>query len=184
MNIRAELAGGWCDFSGNGSQGVGKMSSIRFSWLRARQDSVAAAPKVLTAIAVTTLLGIIPTAPADAQAPRLNLTGSWEGQFWGGAAIRLTQDGDRAWGTYEYGNGAGFVRGSWNAGRLILIFTPTSARVGDACEARKLLVVPAKGTAMRIEPFVLDLGGTNSFTGVMTRSSPSPDAVAAVPTGA
>src|SRR3974390_357942 len=45
---------------------------------------------------------------------RLNVTGAWDGNFWGGSDFHLSQDGDRVWGKFGYGNGYGFARGSWN----------------------------------------------------------------------
>lgn len=111
--------------------------------------------------------------PAAGQTGRLNVTGAWDGNFWGGSNFKLTQDGDRVWGKFSYGNGDGFARGSWNDGRLILILTPTTAQVGGACDPRKILVIPAKGTAVLVEPYTLDLGNNVAFVGRMTRTSPS-----------
>jgi outer membrane protein OmpA-like peptidoglycan-associated protein len=106
--------------------------------------------------------------------PRMNLTGTWEGGFLGGAGFQLFQDGDRVWGKFTYGNGNGFARGSWSEGRLILILTPTTARIGGACDARKIVAVTSKGTATLLEPYVLDLAGNTSYTAKMRRTSPSP----------
>jgi len=106
---------------------------------------------------------------------RLNVTGVWDGSFWGGSNFQLSQDGDRVWGKFTYGNGDGFARGSWSDGRLILISVPTSAQIGAACDSRKVLVIPAKGTATHLAPFVLDLGSAGApYTGVMNRTSPNP----------
>ena len=91
------------------------------------------------AVAAIVLLAVMLPLRASAQAPRFNVTGVWEGNFWGGADFRLTQEGDRAWGKFTYGNGGGFARGNWNDGRLILILTPTTAQVGGACDSRKVL---------------------------------------------
>jgi outer membrane protein OmpA-like peptidoglycan-associated protein len=105
---------------------------------------------------------------------RLNVTGAWEGNFWGGSEFQLTQDGDRVWGKFSYGNGTGFARGNWNDGRLILIMTPTTPKVGGACDPRKILAIPAKGIATSLAPHVLDLGSTGAaYTGGMKRTSPS-----------
>ena len=112
--------------------------------------------------------------PAHAQVTRLNVTGVWEGNFYGGSDFHLTQDGDRVWGKFEYGNGDGFARGQWSDGRLILILTPTTDKVGGACDPRKILVIPAKGTATAIEPYTLDLANNGAFVGKMSRKSPSP----------
>jgi outer membrane protein OmpA-like peptidoglycan-associated protein len=105
---------------------------------------------------------------------RLNVTGTWDGNFLGGSGFQLSQEGDRVWGKFTYGNGQGFARGSWSEGRLILILTPTDGKVGGSCDPRKIITIPAKGTATRIEPFVLDLDRNVSYQGAMTRSSPSP----------
>ncbi len=112
--------------------------------------------------------------PAHSQTARLSVTGAWNGNFWGGSNLNLTQDGDRVWGTFSYGNGDGFARGSWNDGRLILILTPTTAQVGGSCDPRKILVIPAKGTAILIEPYALDFSNNVAFVGRMSRTSPSP----------
>ena len=112
--------------------------------------------------------------PASGHNGRLNIAGAWDGAFYGGSSFNLTQEGDRVWGKFSYGNGDGFVRGNWSDGRLILILTPTSAEVGGSCDARKILVIPAKGTATLLEPYTLDLGNNVSFVGRMTRTSPSP----------
>lgn len=119
--------------------------------------------------------------PAHGQTNRFNLTGAWDGSFWGGATFQLTQDGDRIWGKFSYGNGDGFARGSWNDGRLILIATPTTAQVGGACDPRKIVVVSAKGTATALTPYVLDLANNAPYTGRMTRTSPTPGPVADYP---
>jgi outer membrane protein OmpA-like peptidoglycan-associated protein len=93
----------------------------------------------------------------------------------GGSNFHLFQEGDNVWGKFGYGNGDGFARGTWSGGRLILILTPTTAQVGGACDPRKILVIPAKGTATRLAPYVMDLGNSgNPYTGAMTRTSPSP----------
>lgn len=114
-------------------------------------------------------------------APRLNLTGAWEGNFFGGSTFQLSQDGDGVHGTFVYGNGAGFARGEWRAGSLILILTPTEKQLGSACEPRKLLVIAAKGGVTRLAPYVLDLANNASFTGAMSRTSPTPGAVGEYP---
>ncbi len=112
---------------------------------------------------------------SSSELARLNVTGAWDGNFLGGSDFHLTQNGDRVWGKFSYGNGYGFARGSWNDGRLILILTPTTAKVGDACDPRKVLVIPTKGTATSLAPYVLDLGNPAAAgTGGMKRSSPSP----------
>lgn len=119
--------------------------------------------------------------PTWAQTNRLNMTGAWEGAFWGGSEFTLTQDGDRVVGKFGYGNGDGFARGSWNDGRLILILTPTTAQVGGSCDARKILVIAAKGTMALIEPYTLDLSNNVSFAGRMSRKSPSAGAAVEYP---
>jgi len=112
---------------------------------------------------------------AHAQAARLNVTGAWDGNFWGGSTFQLSQEGDNVLGKFGYGNGDGFARGNWSDGRLILILTPTTAKVGGACDPRKILVIPAKGTAIHLAPYVLDLGRPEAAgTGGMNRTSPSP----------
>jgi outer membrane protein OmpA-like peptidoglycan-associated protein len=113
--------------------------------------------------------------PAHAQAARLNVTGAWDGNFFGGSTFQLTQEGDTVLGKFGYGNGDGFARGNWSDGRLILILTPTAGQVGGACDPRKILVIPAKGTATRLAPYVFDLGSdAGPYTGGMSRTSPSP----------
>lgn len=126
----------------------------------------------IAATAVMILL-LAMSIPALAQVTRLNVTGFWEGNFYGGSEFHLTQDGDRVWGTFEYGNGTGFARGSWSDGRLILILTPTTDKIGGECDPRKILVIPAKGTATHIEPYTLDLANNGAFVGGMSRKSPS-----------
>jgi len=126
---------------------------------------------VITTAIVVLIATFVPH--AQAQLNRLNLTGSWEGGFYGGSEFQLTQDGDRVWGKFGYGNGDGFARGNWSDGRLILILTPTTAQIGGACDPRKILVISAKGTATSLEPFTLDLANNGSFVGRMTRKSPS-----------
>ena len=121
------------------------------------------------------------TLPAHSQAARLNVTGVWDGNFFGGSDFHLTQDGDRVWGKFGYGNGYGFARGNWSDGRLILILTPTTDKVGDQCDPRKILVIPAKGTAIALEPFTLDLGNNSPGTGTMRRTSPAPGAAIEYP---
>lgn len=111
---------------------------------------------------------------AHAQAGRLNVTGTWDGNFFGGSDFHLTQDGDRVWGKFSYGNGYGFARGNWSDGRLILILTPTTDQVGGQCDPRKILMIPAKGTATALAPYTLDLGNNMTGTGRMSRTSPSP----------
>ena len=110
---------------------------------------------------------------ARAQLNRLNLTGDWDGAFWGGSEFKLTQDGDRVLGKFTYGNGDGFVRGTWNEGRVILILTPTTAQLGASCDPRKILVISAKSTATSLEPYTLDLANQQSFVGKMSRKSPA-----------
>jgi len=110
--------------------------------------------------------------PAHAQVARLNVTGAWNGNFMGGSTFQLSQEGDNVVGKFSYGNGDGFARGNWSDGRLILILTPTPT--SSPCDPRKILVIPAKGTAAHLEPFVLDLGGGTPYGGGMTRTSPSP----------
>lgn len=130
-------------------------------------------PRKMTSLVLQILLLML--APAlSAQSGRLNLNGSWDGAFYGGSEFQLTQDGDRVWGKFTYGNGDGFARGSWSEGRLILILTPTSAQVGGSCDPRKILVFSAKGTITSLDPFTLDLSNNVSFVGKMTRKSPSP----------
>jgi outer membrane protein OmpA-like peptidoglycan-associated protein len=112
---------------------------------------------------------------ASASGARFNVTGVWSGNFLGGSDFHLSQDGDRVWGKFSYGNGTGFARGNWNDGRLILVLVPTTAQVGGACDPRKILVIPAKGTATSLAPYVLDLGNVAAaYTGRMQRTSPSP----------
>jgi len=134
--------------------------------------------------ALALAMSAVSSGQAVAQAGRLNLTGAWDGNFLGGASFKLSQEGDRVWGTFEYGNGSGFARGSWNGGRLILILTPTTARIGDTCDPRKLVLVSASGTATRLAPDVLDLQSNTWMNGTMTRTSPSPGAVGDYPFGA
>jgi len=105
---------------------------------------------------------------------RINVTGTWEGSFMGGSEFRLFQEGSRVWGKFTYGNGDGYARGSWNEGRLILILTPTTDRVGGSCEPRKIAVITTKGTATALQPYVLDLANNTSYEGRMSRTSPSP----------
>jgi len=111
---------------------------------------------------------------AHAQVGRLNVTGAWDGNFWGGSEFHLTQEGDHVWGKFTYGNGDGFARGNWSDGRLILILTPTTAQVGGSCDPRKILVIPAKGTAILVEPYTFDLSNNVTFVGRMNRTSPNP----------
>jgi len=120
--------------------------------------------------------------PVRAQAgARLNLTGEWTGNFMGGSAFWLTQDGDRVTGKFNYGNGSGFARGSWRSGSLILILYPTDAQGGNSCEAKKLVVVGAKGAVSHLDVFVLDLGGGTGYQGGMTRTKPSAGPAVAYP---
>ncbi|HYL84028.1 MAG TPA: OmpA family protein [Candidatus Angelobacter sp.] len=115
-----------------------------------------------------------PHSSSGSELARLNVTGAWDGNFWGGSEFQLTQDGDRVWGKFSYGNGTGFARGNWNDGRLILVLNPTTAKVGDPCDSRKVLVIPAKGSATSLAPYVLDLGSTAAaYAGGMKRTSPS-----------
>jgi outer membrane protein OmpA-like peptidoglycan-associated protein len=123
----------------------------------------------------TTLLIAAVALQAHAQIARLNVTGAWDGNFWGGSTFQLSQEGDNVLGKFAYGNGDGFARGTWSDGRLILILTPTTAKVGGACDPRKIIVIPAKGTAIHLAPYVLDLGRPEAAgTGGMNRTSPSP----------
>ncbi len=124
-------------------------------------------------VATIVLLAAMFPLRAAAQVTRLNLTGVWEANIWGGSGFELTQDGDRVWGKFTYGNGDGFARGNWNEGRLILILTPTTAQVGGACDSRKILVIAAKGSATALEPYALDLGNNQVLAGRMKRNSPS-----------
>jgi len=105
---------------------------------------------------------------AHAQAARLNVTGTWDGNFMGGSNFQLSQDGDSVVGKFGYGNGDGVARGNWSDGRLILILTPTPAQ--SPCDPRKILVIPAT----HLEPYVLDLASGSPYSGGMTRNSPSP----------
>jgi outer membrane protein OmpA-like peptidoglycan-associated protein len=115
------------------------------------------------------------TTASNPELARLNVTGSWDGSFLGGSGFQLFQDGDNVSGKFTYGNGDGFARGNWSDGRLILILTPTTAKVGGSCDPRKILVIPAKGTATHLAPYVLDLGSDAApYTGGMSRTSPSP----------
>jgi len=99
----------------------------------------------------------------------------------GGSNFQLSQDGDRVWGRFSYGNGDGFARGSWSEGRLILILTPTAAQVGGACDPRKIVVITPQGTATALQPYVLDLSNNANFSGRMTRTSPNPGAAVEYP---
>ena len=142
-----------------------------------RQSAWAARRRILQgAIVILQIAGL-----AHSQAARLNVEGSWDGNFYGGSEFHLKQDGDRVWGQFTYGNGDGFARGSWSGGRLILILTPTTDKVGGQCDPRKILVITAKGTATSIEPFTLDLANNGSFVGKMQRKSPSPGPVSDYP---
>jgi len=109
---------------------------------------------------------------AHAQAARFNLTGTWDGNFMGGSNFQLSQEGDNVVGKFGYGNGDGFARGNWSDGRLILILTPTPTQ--SPCDPRKILVIPAKGTATHLETYVLDLASGSPYSGNMNRNSPSP----------
>jgi len=129
---------------------------------------------VIRAAAVLMMCPLLVAPQARTSPARINLTGTWEGSFLGGAGFQLFQDGDRIWGKFTYGNGDGFARGSWNEGRLILILTPTTAQVGGPCEPRKIAVITTKGTATLLEPYVLDFVNNASYTGNMRRTSPSP----------
>jgi outer membrane protein OmpA-like peptidoglycan-associated protein len=122
------------------------------------------------------VLGQTQTAAQSAVAPaaRINVTGTWNGSFLGGSVFQVSQEGDRVWGTFTYGNGDGFARGSWSEGRLLLILTPTTAQVGGSCDARKIVVLTTKGTATQLEPYVLDLANNTGYTSRMMRTSPSP----------
>ena len=131
-----------------------------------------AAVAAVILLASVTPVPVFPS-PAAAQITRLNVTGTWDGNFWGGSDFHLTQDADRVWGTFTYGNGEGFARGSWNDGRLILILTPTTAQIGGACDSRKILVIDAKGSVTSLEPYALDLGNNQVLAGRMKRNSPS-----------
>ena len=122
------------------------------------------------------------SAMAQASSPRLNLTGAWEQGILGGTTFQLAQDGDRLNGTFASGNGTGFARGSWKSGSLILILTPMDAQPGGSCDARKLIVVAAKGASVtHIEPYVLDLGNGTVMNAPLVRTSPNPGTVAAYP---
>jgi outer membrane protein OmpA-like peptidoglycan-associated protein len=115
------------------------------------------------------------TPTSNPELARLNVTGTWDGNFWGGSGFQLSQDGDNVSGKFTYGNGDGFARGNWSDGRLILILTPTTAKDGGSCDPRKILVIPAKGTATHLAPYVLDLGSEAApYTGGMSRTSPTP----------
>ena len=151
------------------------------SWLSAGlRHVVGSKRRVLGASAL--ILTIVPLGfRGYAQPGRLNLTGVWEGNFWGGSGLTLSQEGDRVWGRFTYGNGDGFARGSWNAGRLILVLTPTSGQLGGTCDSRKILVITAAGTATQLSPFALDLGNNVGLEGRMRRTSPSPGAVVDYP---
>jgi outer membrane protein OmpA-like peptidoglycan-associated protein len=109
---------------------------------------------------------------AHAQVARLNVTGTWDGNFMGGSSFQLSQEGDNVVGKFGYGNGEGVARGNWSDGRLILILTPTPAQ--SPCDPRKILVIPAKGTATHFEPYVLDLASGSPYKGMMSRNSSSP----------
>jgi outer membrane protein OmpA-like peptidoglycan-associated protein len=140
-----------------------------------RQDTLVTSPnRSFAAVVILAVIAALASPFAHAQPARLNVTGAWDGNFWGGSTFQLSQDGDRVWGKFSYGNGDGFARGSWNSGRLILIATPTTARVGDACDARKIAVIPAVGTAMSLEPYTLDFVNNVAGPGRMTRTSPNP----------
>jgi outer membrane protein OmpA-like peptidoglycan-associated protein len=112
--------------------------------------------------------------PGNSAVARLNVTGVWDGNFLGGSSFQLSQDENHVSGKFTYGNGDGFARGDWNNGRLILILTPTTAGIGDTCDPRKVAVIPAKGTATSLTPYVLDLGGNApGYTSAMNRTSPT-----------
>ncbi len=157
------------------------MGSVSPSCQLSRRQAERSGRTVFVALMLGLLPNAVPSGQAIAQVARLNLTGAWDGNFFGGSSFKLSQEGDRVWGTFEYGNGTGFARGSWSGGRLILILTPTTARVGDSCDPRKLVIVQAKGTATRLEPDVLDLASGTWLNGIMTRTSPSPGAVGDYP---
>lgn len=116
---------------------------------------------------------------AHAQAARLNVTGTWDGNFMGGSTFQLSQEGDNVVGKFSYGNGDGVARGNWSDGRLILILTPTPAQ--SPCDPRKILVIPAKGVATHLEAYVLDLASGSPYSGMMNRNSPSPGPVVDYP---
>ena len=120
-------------------------------------------------------------AQAAAAAPRLNVTGTWDGSFMGGSTLRLAQDGDRVFGLFDFGNGKGVARGTWKGGSLILILTPTETQSGNACDPRKLLVVSARGSVAHLDPYVLDLATNAPYSSGMTRSSPTAGPIPAYP---
>ena len=146
-------------------------------------DAKLAANRAARVVAASAIVVVITTlaALALAQAGRFNLTGVWDGSFMGGSGFTLWQDGDRVWGKFTYGNGDGFARGTWNAGRLILILTPTTAQFGGACDARKVLVIAAKGTVTALAPYVWDLTNNAGYESRMTRTSPSAGAAIEYP---
>ena len=159
---------------------------MKTSTLHSRSKLVSSRPSVNPAartFAAAALVALVATFAilAQAQTARFNLTGAWEGSFIGGSEFTLSQDGDRVWGKFTSGNGDGFVRGSWNAGRLILILTPTTAQVGGACDPRKVVVVAAKGTATVLEPYVWDLAMNAGYESRLTRKSPSAGAAIEYP---
>lgn len=146
-----------------------------------RSSRITAYPRRRLVIVVLLMVIVLLTRHAQGQASRFNLTGTWEGAFWGGADFALTQGGDQVVGKFTYGNGDGFARGNWNEGRVILILTPTTATVGGSCDPRKILVIAAKGTATSLDPYTLDLANNTSFTGKMARKSPSAGAAIEYP---
>lgn len=122
-----------------------------------------------------------PAAETPAPVAKVNVTGTWNGNFMGGFDANLFQEGDRVWGKGQHGTGYGFVRGVWSAGRLIMIFTNLEDKPRGACSERYVLTAQSKGIATRLEPRIYDLDRGNNYQGAMTRRSPDPGPAVAYP---
>ncbi len=73
-------------------------------------------------------------APVQSAVARLNVTGAWDGNFWGGRVFSLPRKAT-AWGKFTHGNGDGFACGSWRDGRLMPTLTQPPRRWA-ACAIR------------------------------------------------
>lgn len=133
----------------------------------------------LLMIAACASFAFAPAAAQVQQAAQLNVTGTWQGNSLGGLKMNLNQEGNRVWGRGTYGYGVGFVRGTWVAGRLFLIFTDVEEKIGGACPRRFVIVLASLGSAAALDAVrLLDLSMGSSIGGMpITRSSPDPGPV-------
>ena len=136
------------------------------------------------ALTIGVLCSLLGGAEASAAQPvRVNVTGTWSTNLPGGPDVRMFQEGDLVWGKSLPDPGSATLRGAWNEGRLILVYTEYLIDPGNAsCGQRTMVVLTSKGTATRLEGQT-GFGGDHVGPAYWSRSAADPGAPFQYPYG-